>query len=433
MAKKPARKLKTRTVPRLEAKAPVKSGRRVAAVVQTTTIIQSRPPSFKQRLMDLMGRDRRDSSGSTQLAEVREGVMEELRKHGGSEGLAGRPFQNVILPEASKPARRRSLPLWLTTVLTAAAVLAALAWWASRPPAGAEMALHHIEDAIASRNTAAFERLVDTPTLSANIVSQVFTPAQQNADAMMADQFEASVRAHLQNALGNGQNVAPSHGTALADNLHDQMLAAVSAGRWPTDPGNLLGQLWEQLGGEFLKVGRPRVVSSTPTRVEAELPLSRDDIDFDVALRLTLEQAPKKDGGQWQLVDMPNLAQAMGLVDDAEAASADMPATATAASVTADVLQAAKDNRGHVLARLNLANMSGLPVHGLDIALIIGDADGRPLKQVVLHEDTPLAPTQSLEQTYTVALDHSNPHEAIIGKLPLTALTVRANVVGVIQ
>jgi hypothetical protein len=52
---------------------------------------------------------------------------------------------------------------------------------------------------------------------------------------------------------------------------------------------------------------------------------------------------------------------------------------------------------------------------------------------VVLHEDTPLAPTQSLEQTYTVALDHSNPHEAIIGKLPLTALTIRANVVGVIQ
>jgi hypothetical protein len=379
--------------------------------------------------MNFMVHDRRNGSGSAQLAEVREGVMEELRKHGGSEGLASGPFQNVILPEPTKPARRRGLPLWLTTALTAAAVLAALAWWASRPPAGAEMALHHIEDAIEARNTATFERLVDTPTLSANIVSQVFTPAQQNADAMMADQFEASVRAHLQNALGNGQSAVPNHGTALADNLHDQMLAAVSAGRWPSDPGNLLGQLWEQLGGESLKVGSPRVVASTPTRVEAELPLSRNDIDLDVALRLTLE---KKDG-RWQLVDIPNLAQAMGLVDDAETASADVPAAGTAASVTADVLQAAKDNRGHVLARLNVANMSGLPVHGLDIALIIGDADGRPLKQVVLHEDTPLAPTQSLEQTYTVALDHSNPHEAIIGKLPLTALTIRANVVGVIQ
>jgi hypothetical protein len=383
--------------------------------------------------MGLMGQGRREGIDPAQLAEVREGVMEELRKHGGAEGFGSRPFQNVILPE-SIPAgrRRRGLPLWLTTTLTAAAVLAALAWWASRPPAGAELALRYIEDAIEAKNTAEFERLVDTPTLSANIVSQVFTPAQQNADAMMADQFEASVRAHLQNAFGNGRGGPSGHGTALADNLHDQMLAAVSAGRWPADPGNLLGQLWEQLGGEHLKAGRPRVVSSTPTRVEAELPLSRDDIAFDVALRLTLEKSPKKDGGQWQLTDIPNLAQAMGLVDDAEAADIDVPANA-AAAVTADVLQAAKDNRGHVLARLNLANMSGLPVHGLDIALIIGDADGRPLKQVVLHEDAALAPTQSLEQTYTVALNNDNPHERIIGRLPLTALTVRASVVGVIQ
>lgn len=450
MAKKSARKNGKNRKQSLKAPAKAAPARlkpqRLVAVVQTAPVVEE--GSFKQKLASIMGQGKTPGTiNAAQLSEatseVRAGVMEQLRK----QGSQSQPFENVLLPMQRR--RRMGLPLWVAGTLVSLLALVLLVWWASRPPAGAELALHRIQNAIESRNTAAFERLVDIPALTTSVVGQVFgeggaQPALDGdsgkpgtrADQLMADQFEAMVRAHLQNLIKPGQSAG------LADNLHDQILAAVSAGRLPDEPGNLLGQLWQQLGGNRLKIGRPHVAAgaNSATRVVAELPLMRNDIDLDVALQLVLE----RHDGNWQLTDMPNLAQVMGLVDQTEAsaatiepASGPLPSLADSAAengpITIDVLQAAKDKQGRVIARLNMANMSGLPVRGLDMALIIGDADGRPLKQVMLHETTTLAPTASLEKSYTVTIDPTNSREKFIAQLPLTALTVRVTLVNVKQ
>ncbi|HEX2859978.1 MAG TPA: DUF2939 domain-containing protein [Alphaproteobacteria bacterium] len=434
MAKKPARKNGKNRKPAI--KAPARP-QRLAAVVHAAPVVEE--GSFKQKLATILRQNKTSGINAAKLSEatseVRAGVMEELRK----QGSQSQPFENVMLPLQRR--RRMGMPLWVVGTLVSLLALVLLVWWASRPPAGAELALHRIQNAIESRNTAAFERLVDIPALTTSVVDQVFgQPApdfnggQSNvrADQLMADQFEAMVRAHLQNLIKPGQ------AAGLADHLHDQILAAVSAGRLPNEPGNLLGQLWQQLGGERLKIGRPHVAAgnASANRVVAELPLMRNDIDLDVALQLVLE----RHDGNWQLTDLPNLAQVMGLVDQTEAsaasiepASGPLPSLADNAPVTVDVLQAAKDKQGRVIARLNMANTSGLPVRGLDMALIIGDADGRPLKQVMLHETTPLAPTASVEKSYTVAIDTKNSREKYIAQLPLTALTVRVTLVNVKQ
>jgi hypothetical protein len=114
-------------------------------------------------------------------------------------------------------------------------------------------------------------------------------------------------------------------------------------------------------------------------------------------------------------------------------AAAPEEAPALARFVAVDVLQAAKDADGRVLARVNVQNLAPVQLHGLDFDLVIGDADGRPLKTVPLHEAGPWAPGTNAEKTYTVNFDRADPREAALADLPLNALTVGAVAHGVAE
>lgn len=400
--------------------APAKTGVRVTApavqaqVAPVAPRMAEKKPFWRILWFKLSGRGSGDRVPPAQLAHLRASVMEELKAFRGNTPLSGSPFSSAILPAQTRRKPRLGLTVKILLALLVLGVAIALVL-GNRTPPGPLGALAMAEKSIESRNAKRFGDVVDVPGLSVRLVDQIFTP-QQLADGT------AKLKQRLEAYLKPG----------LADNLKDEILAAVASGRVNTADGGMLGKLWDDAGGNKLSVGKPRLLMADARVAVAEMALLRSDLGVSVPVRLTLENHE----GLWRVTDIPGLRVALNdldhAVETAEMAASGPTRTELAGLISvADVRKVSGSTSDALLVALTLQSRAPVDVSAVRIRLIFADAAGVPLKVAELTETGPVAAGQTLERTLSLPINASRNTERYVAQLPLSALQVRAEVLAV--
>lgn len=228
------------------------------------------------------------------MAAVKAGVLQELETMGAKKGVAlkGSPFSTVMLPTARRKRNYKWPLVGLAVVLLVAVIV-----WIGRQPADPAKVLGQAIAAVKTQDVRSFEARVDVASVATSVVNQLLN-VPEAGNGLMAAKMTAFVK------------------PGLAEALKDEVLVAVG-GEALDDSGNtLLGKLWHALGGENARFGVPHVAQQDDRLAVAELPLMRPDLSLNLPLQVVLTQTVAQDG--WQVVDVPNLADVLTTIADAE-------------------------------------------------------------------------------------------------------------------
>jgi hypothetical protein len=229
------------------------------------------------------------------MREVKAGVLHEMQHFGKPLGvpLKTSPFQDILLPQSSQPRRRMAWMIWVWSGF-AAVVFIAFLMLLPNPQSGNET---HQPTAVVTHLAEAWEAK-DARTVMAHL------DAAGIARALVAEvkAMEPQVPDNLK-SLNSGD---------AGELLVKEIPLAITAGR-PAQ-GGLLDGLYQAFGGPQLMIGNPYVVFQNSQMAIVELPLLRDDLQKDFALRLVLE--PRL--SEWVVVKIDGFAGLLQAIRDAE-------------------------------------------------------------------------------------------------------------------
>jgi hypothetical protein len=272
-----------------------------------------------------------------------------------------------------------------------------------------------LERSVARTDAVRFAQVVDVPGLSVKLVDQIFTDDQLRSGPPGLKQ---RVEAYLK--------------PGLADNLQEELLAAVKAGGFAAEPvaGGVLHKLWSDAGGQALVLQTPVLTLSDAQVAVAEVPLVRTDSGAAAALRLTLENQ----NGVWRVTDAPNVREVLTQLAALNSAAV-QAATAPTRGELAGLVQIQNVRKmpgrtapGTLLVGYTVRNMAPVTVRDVTIGLVFADAAGVPLKTAVITENQAVPAGAVAERTATLALDTTSATERYVAQLPLAALNVQASV-----
>lgn len=366
----------------------------------------------------------RDEGMREHLAAVKAGVMHELESLSAEKGvqLSGQPFRNVVLPQI----RRRRPWLWPMVIGTALALVVVMVL-VGRKPGDPAVALHQVMLAVQNHNVAAFEEHVDVAAVASSVVNQVFSVPQLNVEALPPELQEK-----LQGGVGARMTTFIKPG--LAESLKDEVLQAVKDGHVASeDEQSLLVRIWDDLGGQNVRLGQIHVAMQDTDLAVAEVPVERMDLGLTLPLQVVLNKGV--DGkGEWQVADVPNFAAVLetmaGATSKRQKREEVMAAAVVNGKVAISDVRKAKAVIDGILLTMTVSNVSNEEVRDLQVKVAFGDAAGQPLKVTDLIVDGVLKPHESREQTWTVPIDRSRPVERYVLDLPLSALSVKVVPIG---
>lgn len=349
------------------------------------------------------------------LDAVKAGVMHELESLSAEKGvkISASPFSNVVLPQIK---RRR--PWFWPLIAATALVLIVLMVMVGRKPVDPTAVWHQVVIAVENRDVATFDKRVDVSAVASSVVNQIFSaPVDVQG---MPQEIQEKLRG------GMGARMTAFIKPGLADELRDEILQAVRDGHVASaDSDNLLARLWQDVGGENVRLGKMQIAMQDRTTVVAEVPVERVDLGLTLPLQVVFNHG--RDG--WEVADVPNLAAVLDTLAATERKRAQRVEGQAAAAVDGKVVvsevRKAKAEVDGLLLTMEVSNVSDGDVHDLQLKVTFGDAAGQPLKVADLVVDGTLRAHEKREQTWTVAIDRSKAVERYVLDLPLSALSVK--------
>lgn len=356
------------------------------------------------------------------LDAVKAGVMHELESLSAEKGVAlsGGPFSRVVLPQV----KQRKPWLW-PMVVGVALVLVVIMVMVGRKPADPAQVWHSVLVAVQSKDVSAFDDRVDVAAVASSVVNQVFSMPEMGQG--VPDEMKAKL------ADGMGARMTAFLKPGLADTLKDEILQAVKEGKFPQGDESLLARIWQDAGGDNLRLGKVMVAMQEHGMAVAEVPLERADLGLTLPLQVVFNHAPDA-RGSWQVADIPNFAAVMETFAEAARKRAarveEMAAAQVGDKVSVSGVKKAKAEIDGILVTMTVVNVSDGEVRDLGLRVTFGDAAGQPLKVSDLTLEGALKPHETREQTWTVAIDRDKAVERYVLDLPLSALTVKVVPVG---
>lgn len=399
-------------------KAEVPSAAELRAEREPAVVIRRSKPSLWQRARAWFGarREARQEMADN-MAAVKAGVLHELETMGVKKGVAvsgrpfGSPFASILLPT---PKKRRWWGGWVVLAAAAVVFLGIIFWFGH----GKEQPNDVLVDALVAvrdHDVRALEAKVDVASVATSVVNQMFNIPQQSGNPLAA-KMTAFVK------------------PGLAEGLRDEILATVDGtNKLEADSGTLLGKIWQELGGNELRVGAPAVAMQNDTLAVAELPLVRRDLGLTLPLQVVLNKDANKDGG-WQVVDVPNLAVVLENVMQAERVL-DERRREGMVNVAADGVRVLsvkkmKDVKlaSNLIVSMEIANGGMTDATDVQLDVAFGDAAGQPMMTTRLTLDGVLPAGGHREQVWNVPINRAHGAERYVADLPLSALSVTATV-----
>ncbi len=389
-----------------------KGSARVPAEAQTrpsatdvAALVPPVQPSLWQRLLGRWRHREEPTAMAAHMAAVKAGVLQELETIGAKKGVAlkGSPFATVLLP-VRKPKYRWGR--WLGGGAALLLVVLLMLWVAQRGD-GPQAALQDLGQAVARQDAEAFGRLVDVPAVATGVMNQMFSLPPQDVLAVHAALL-----------------ARPGMVTALQRDI----LAAVAG---EADAQALPLRLYALMGGDNLRLGRSHVAMQDEQGAVAEVPLIRDDLGLTLPLQVVLERRE----AAWVVVNVPNLAQVMSALlqaqqaQQAQGAQGVMPVALADEGVQVEALAKPLNSHTTLLLRARVANRSAQPLADAKLEVQFGDAAQRPLYALSLPLEGGLKAYEVRDQVWRVPVDTRQRHAATVARLPLGAMHVTATVV----
>jgi hypothetical protein len=391
---------------------PAPASVRVEAKVSAVPAVMAKQSGWYQALFGrMLGKNSKQGKvDQATLDELKSSILTELKAFkGGSTGISGSPFSNMLLPGVAAP--KRKLP-WLKYALVGLVVALGVALVVgNKTPPGPLGALNALEKSLHKGDTALFNKHIDVDGLSVRLVDHVFTEKELAGGA-------GGVKNRLEAYLKPG----------LADNLREEMLAVVASKGFPAEPvaGGVLYKLWQDAGAEKLRFSKPKMVMGDARIAIAEVQLLRPEWGLAVPVRVALENQ----NGVWRLTDVADIKPAMNQLHAAVLAAETAVQTPTQSELAGlvevkSVRKIAARNKA-LLVGVVLYSKAPVSASNIKLNIVFADAAGTPLKQAEVLEVGPLPAGGRLERTLSLPLDRSKNTERYVAELPLEALQVKA-------
>lgn len=313
------------------------------------------------------------------------------------------------------------LPVIALAVL-AAGVLAYLQYEKQKHLSSPAFALETLTTAIAQHNVTAFEAHLDTHKFSLSILqnmlqdpkaTDISDEAEESSDDSLGD-IGSKLVAKL------GRRVASFVQPELSKNLQAQMLSYVKNGSFGDDldlsrlyggSTPMLESLWNELKGEGISFGAPRILQSSDVNASAFIPYTRDDIDYQGEISLVLE---KSEQGIWLVTGVSNLATELLNIKERHQAVLKEQNTLIEEQIkeTLHVVTLEKSagvsqwgvGKG-LMIRAGFENMSDKTISAFHATLLFKDETGEVIKQTSISDTDTLLPSTVLEKSWPMGLN----------------------------
>lgn len=332
-----------------------------------------------------------------------------------------RPFENVLLPEEQVAGVRAGRATWVMPVLFVLCLVGIWVWLvvASQGVSESKIALKNIGTAIETNDVSSFKRHVDLDAVAGSVASQMFTaPA-------VGDDLPAAVQEQLKAMQARFDSVVKP---GLVADLRTEALSFVETGALTQNDNagdavpSILERLLVDLSGDATPEVRFGDIQEMDEDAVATVYFMRDDLNLEIPVNVLLA----KQEGAWKVVGLPNLNEALSMVESAEADVAASAKDAAAAKLAA-VLEVQKLTKVAVgkdamLVALSLKNMSDKAVVGFTGDVTFTDAGGRLMKTINLQDSDTLAAGATMSKTWTVPVNTAISSERHVLVLPIEAI-----------